>query len=160
MEGLHRETVCLKPSFFPTFTQVAKGRPWYIQPSCAMTGDGLVEGLDWLSEKLKVRWPCTLLPLLFSFLLSLLASLHFPTLSSSSPHIHSHFPLSLPNAPFSPLTGGRLAHTPWYSAGRHHPPCCGTKTSRRLIQCTGRRGLVGREKGRDGDVGVMADCIG
>jgi hypothetical protein len=24
---------------------VAQGRPWYIQPSCAMTGDGLVEGL-------------------------------------------------------------------------------------------------------------------
>ncbi|TFJ83143.1 hypothetical protein NSK_005563 [Nannochloropsis salina CCMP1776] len=32
---------------------VAKGRPWYVQPSCAVTGDGLVEGLDWLSEKLK-----------------------------------------------------------------------------------------------------------
>lgn len=24
---------------------VAQGRPWYIQPSCATTGDGLVEGL-------------------------------------------------------------------------------------------------------------------
>ncbi|OAF70070.1 Actin-like protein ARP6 [Intoshia linei] len=26
---------------------------WYIQPSCATSGDGLYEGLDWLSEKLK-----------------------------------------------------------------------------------------------------------
>jgi signal recognition particle receptor subunit beta len=33
--------------------RVAQGRPWYIQPSCATTGDGLVEGLDWLAAKLK-----------------------------------------------------------------------------------------------------------
>uniref|UniRef100_A0A6B2LMV7 ADP-ribosylation factor n=1 Tax=Arcella intermedia TaxID=1963864 RepID=A0A6B2LMV7_9EUKA len=26
------------------------GRKWYIQGACAMTGDGLWEGLDWLSE--------------------------------------------------------------------------------------------------------------
>ena len=32
-------------SFNSTKPQVAQGRPWYIQPSCAMTGDGLVEGL-------------------------------------------------------------------------------------------------------------------
>lgn len=33
--GLH----CLRPSY----------RPWYIQACCATTGDGLYEGLDWLS---------------------------------------------------------------------------------------------------------------
>eukprot|EP00747_Dinoflagellata_sp_TGD_P164826 gnl/TRDRNA2_/TRDRNA2_185295_c0_seq1.p1 gnl/TRDRNA2_/TRDRNA2_185295_c0~~gnl/TRDRNA2_/TRDRNA2_185295_c0_seq1.p1 ORF type:complete len:238 (-),score=38.07 gnl/TRDRNA2_/TRDRNA2_185295_c0_seq1:257-970(-) len=27
-----------------------RDRPWYIQASCAMTGDGLYEGLDWLSN--------------------------------------------------------------------------------------------------------------
>ena len=26
---------------------------WHIQPSCANTGDGLYEGLEWLSQKLK-----------------------------------------------------------------------------------------------------------
>ena len=25
---------------------------WYIQPSCAVAGDGLYEGLDWLSRTL------------------------------------------------------------------------------------------------------------
>ena len=27
-----------------------RGREWYIQGTCAMTGDGLYEGLDWLSK--------------------------------------------------------------------------------------------------------------
>jgi ADP-ribosylation factor protein 1 len=27
-----------------------RGRPWYIQACCATTGDGLYEGLDWLSN--------------------------------------------------------------------------------------------------------------
>jgi small GTP-binding protein len=26
--------------------------PWYIQPSCAVNGEGLLEGLDWLGETL------------------------------------------------------------------------------------------------------------
>ena len=30
-----------------------KGRRWYIQASCATSGDGLYEGLDWLSNELK-----------------------------------------------------------------------------------------------------------
>lgn len=30
-------------------------RPWYIQPTCATSGDGLYEGLDWLAETLKKR---------------------------------------------------------------------------------------------------------
>ena len=29
-----------------------KNREWYIQSSCATTGDGLYEGLDWLSKTL------------------------------------------------------------------------------------------------------------
>lgn len=28
-------------------------RPWYIQSTCATTGDGLYEGLEWLSNSLK-----------------------------------------------------------------------------------------------------------
>ena len=27
-----------------------RGRQWYIQATCATTGDGLYEGLDWLSR--------------------------------------------------------------------------------------------------------------
>eukprot|EP00033_Pygsuia_biforma_P001373 GCRY01001554.1.p1 GENE.GCRY01001554.1~~GCRY01001554.1.p1 ORF type:complete len:181 (-),score=46.53 GCRY01001554.1:673-1215(-) len=30
-----------------------KGRSWYIQSSCAVTGDGLYEGLEWVSTQLK-----------------------------------------------------------------------------------------------------------
>ena len=29
-----------------------RGRSWYIQACCATTGDGLYEGLDWLSNTL------------------------------------------------------------------------------------------------------------
>eukprot|EP00042_Codosiga_hollandica_P042193 m.384285 g.384285 ORF g.384285 m.384285 type:complete len:188 (-) comp56269_c0_seq10:1696-2259(-) len=29
------------------------GRNWFIQPTCATTGDGLYEGLDWLTTELK-----------------------------------------------------------------------------------------------------------
>ena len=29
-----------------------KGRSWYIQACCATTGDGLYEGLDWLSDEM------------------------------------------------------------------------------------------------------------
>lgn len=31
---------------------VIKNRYWYIQSTCATTGDGLYEGLDWLSRTL------------------------------------------------------------------------------------------------------------
>ena len=27
-----------------------KGRDWYIHGTCALTGDGLFEGLEWLSK--------------------------------------------------------------------------------------------------------------
>lgn len=30
-----------------------KNRRWHIQGTCAVKGDGLYEGLDWLSETLK-----------------------------------------------------------------------------------------------------------
>ena len=30
-----------------------RNRNWYIQATCATTGDGLYEGLDWLSNQLK-----------------------------------------------------------------------------------------------------------
>ncbi|OMJ22500.1 ADP-ribosylation factor 1, partial [Smittium culicis] len=32
-----------------------RNRNWYIQSSCATSGDGLYEGLDWLSNNLKKR---------------------------------------------------------------------------------------------------------
>jgi len=32
-------------------------RQWHIQPACATTGDGLYEGLDWLSQTLSKRNP-------------------------------------------------------------------------------------------------------
>merc|ERR1712174_141333 len=32
-----------------------KNRQWYIQSTCARTGDGLYEGLDWLSDTLRRR---------------------------------------------------------------------------------------------------------
>ena len=33
--------------------QGLRGRAWYVQPCCATTGDGLYEGLDWLTASLK-----------------------------------------------------------------------------------------------------------
>jgi len=30
-----------------------RNRTWYIQATCATSGDGLYEGLDWLSNALK-----------------------------------------------------------------------------------------------------------
>ena len=30
-----------------------RGRKWYIQSCCATTGDGLYEGLDWLTASMK-----------------------------------------------------------------------------------------------------------
>ena len=32
-----------------------RNRAWYIQATCATTGDGLYEGLDWLSDTLQKR---------------------------------------------------------------------------------------------------------
>lgn len=36
-------------------TVMAEDRHWYVQPSCATTGEGLIDGLDWLSRKLNER---------------------------------------------------------------------------------------------------------
>ena len=33
--------------------KVAGRRPWYVQTCCARTGEGLYEGLDWLSNALR-----------------------------------------------------------------------------------------------------------
>ena len=33
-----------------------KGRTWFIQATCATTGDGLYEGLDWLSKNTPSKW--------------------------------------------------------------------------------------------------------
>lgn len=30
-----------------------KNHDWHIQPSCALTGEGLLDGLGWIAEKLK-----------------------------------------------------------------------------------------------------------
>ena len=40
--GLHR--------LLPLHSSRWLGRPWYVHSSCATTGDGLLEGLDWLSS--------------------------------------------------------------------------------------------------------------
>lgn len=32
-----------------------RARSWYIQSCCATTGDGLYEGLDWLSNTLSAK---------------------------------------------------------------------------------------------------------
>ncbi|KAI8876344.1 ARF/SAR superfamily [Backusella circina FSU 941] len=32
-----------------------KERPWYVYPSCATTGDGLFQGLNWLSQNVKAK---------------------------------------------------------------------------------------------------------
>lgn len=37
-----------------------RNRSWYIQATCATSGDGLYEGLDWLSNQLKnAKWSIT-----------------------------------------------------------------------------------------------------
>nr|QXF29080.1 Arf1a [Paratrimastix pyriformis] len=33
--------------------RVCKNNSWFIQPCCALTGDGLVNGLEWLAQELK-----------------------------------------------------------------------------------------------------------
>ena len=38
-----------------------RNRNWYIQATCATSGDGLYEGLDWLSNQLKnMNQGCTM----------------------------------------------------------------------------------------------------
>jgi signal recognition particle receptor subunit beta len=33
-----------------------RNRPWQVQGTCATTGDGLYEGLDWLGEMIRKRF--------------------------------------------------------------------------------------------------------
>lgn len=35
--------------------RVCKDRSWYVQPCCALTGDGLLHGLEWLAQELKKK---------------------------------------------------------------------------------------------------------
>ena len=35
--------------------KMRSGRDWYIQRTSAVTGEGLVDGLAWLAEKIKAR---------------------------------------------------------------------------------------------------------
>ncbi len=32
-----------------------KGRSWYIQACCALTGDGLAQGMDWLAQQVAAK---------------------------------------------------------------------------------------------------------
>ena len=32
-----------------------RGREWYIKETCGLTGDGLLEGLEWISKKLQSK---------------------------------------------------------------------------------------------------------
>jgi len=32
--------------------QAMQSRPWFVHPSCAMSGQGLSEGLQWLSQNI------------------------------------------------------------------------------------------------------------
>lgn len=32
-----------------------RNRPWFVQSSCAVKGEGLYEGLDWLAGQIKQR---------------------------------------------------------------------------------------------------------
>jgi len=32
-----------------------RDRPWYVQPTCAVTGDGLVEGMQWICNALNIE---------------------------------------------------------------------------------------------------------
>ncbi len=35
--------------------KLRSGRDWYVQRTCAVTGEGLIDGLAWLAEKIKSR---------------------------------------------------------------------------------------------------------
>ncbi|CRK95892.1 CLUMA_CG009338, isoform A [Clunio marinus] len=53
--GFNVETVEYKNISFTVWGEfiTLKNRSWYIQATCATSGDGLYEGLDWLSNQLK-----------------------------------------------------------------------------------------------------------
>eukprot|EP00455_Lapot_gusevi_P012731 TRINITY_DN160_c0_g1_i10.p1 TRINITY_DN160_c0_g1~~TRINITY_DN160_c0_g1_i10.p1 ORF type:complete len:174 (-),score=49.35 TRINITY_DN160_c0_g1_i10:393-914(-) len=36
-------------------SSLSRGRPWHVQACCAVTGDGIYEGLDWLSDTVNAR---------------------------------------------------------------------------------------------------------
>lgn len=53
------EIPALKPNEVTEALQLSKlkDKVWYVVPSCATTGEGLVEGLGWLSANVKAPLP-------------------------------------------------------------------------------------------------------
>ena len=53
--GLPRSLLAMKPVEIQEKLSLTKlrDRLWYVQPSCATTGDGLYEGLTWLTSNHK-----------------------------------------------------------------------------------------------------------
>lgn len=56
---LMRIIPALKPNEVTEALQLSKlkDKVWYVVPSCATTGEGLVEGLGWLSTNVKAPLP-------------------------------------------------------------------------------------------------------
>ena len=54
-----RSPPALKPHEVTEALQLSKlkDKVWYVVPSCATTGEGLVEGLGWLSTNVKAPMP-------------------------------------------------------------------------------------------------------
>ena len=48
-----------------------RGRTWYIQATCATTGDGLYEGLDWLSKNVVTKWSTSSIESVYMYILYL-----------------------------------------------------------------------------------------
>lgn len=51
----HVRTAAMKPQEVTEALQLSKlqDKVWYVVPSCATTGEGLLEGLAWLSNNVK-----------------------------------------------------------------------------------------------------------
>lgn len=48
---------CMKVSEITSALSLPRGKTWYTQACCATTGDGLYEGLDWLTSALQKKKP-------------------------------------------------------------------------------------------------------
>lgn len=59
LQLLTRTPTALKPNEVTEALQLSKlkDKVWYVVPSCATTGEGLVEGLGWLSTNVKAPLP-------------------------------------------------------------------------------------------------------
>lgn len=82
-----------------------RNRNWYIQATCATSGDGLYDGLDWLSVQLKnAKWSASLL--LFFHLYSVTGGHTCLSLTYSLP-LYPSLPSSL-SLSIYPLKGGTI----------------------------------------------------